>query len=64
MAFKCDEMDEIDAATTIVKQIVEEAKNHIAMCKAWGLAEEDFLDTVESRETLAYTRDMARWPCI
>jgi len=56
MAFKCDEMDEIDAATTIVKQIVEEAKNHIAMCKAWGLAEEDFLDTVESRETLAYTR--------
>jgi hypothetical protein len=31
MAFKCDQMDEIDATATIVKQIAEESKNHITV---------------------------------
>ncbi|PLW22833.1 hypothetical protein PCASD_14572 [Puccinia coronata f. sp. avenae] len=56
MAFKCDQMDEIDATATIVKQIAEESKNHITMCKSWGLSEEDFLQTPECNQTIAYTR--------
>ncbi|KAA1072722.1 hypothetical protein PGTUg99_022486 [Puccinia graminis f. sp. tritici] len=56
MALKSDEMNEIEATATIVKQITEESKIHIRMCKAWGLSEADFLRTPESNQTIAYTR--------
>ncbi|EJU02586.1 phosphomethylpyrimidine kinase [Dacryopinax primogenitus] len=55
-AYKSFSMEEIDAATDIVKHIVRESKHHIAFCQSWGISLEEFHSTPESGHTVAYTR--------
>jgi len=55
-AYKSFSMEDIDAATDIVKHIIRESKHHIEYCQSWGISLEEFHATQESGHTVAYTR--------
>ncbi|KZO96343.1 phosphomethylpyrimidine ki [Calocera viscosa TUFC12733] len=55
-AYKSFSMEDIDAATDIVKHIIRESKHHIEYCQSWGISLEEFHSTQESGHTVAYTR--------